>query len=197
MTKREFLTRLSERLSGLTPEERSDRVRFYSEMVDDRMEEGLSEEEAVASVGSIEEILVDIPCEEQREARPKIRKGLSAGTVVLLLLGAPLWLPLLIAGAAVVFSLYAALWALILSVWAVCLSLGLSGLLAVVAGAVFALGINGIAGLAAIGAGLFCAGVSVFVFFAALAATRGAWRLSVKCVSGIVNSVKRRRGKNG
>lgn len=192
MTKREFLTRLSERLSGLTPEERSDRVRFYSEMVDDRMEEGLSEEEAVASVGSIEEILADIP-----SGAPKATARPSPGMVVLLLLGAPLWLPLLIAGAAVVFSLYAALWALILSVWAVCLSLGLSGLLAVVAGAVFALGINGIAGLAAIGAGLFCAGVSVFVFFAALAATRGAWRLSVKCVSGIVNSVKRRREKNG
>ena len=52
MNKQEFLSRLRKQLRGL--EDREERVTFYSEMIDDRMEDGLSEEEAVAAVGSLE-----------------------------------------------------------------------------------------------------------------------------------------------
>lgn len=197
MTKCEFLSLLSERLSGLPADERNDRLRFYSEMVDDRMEEGLSEEDAVASVGSIEEILSDVPKPEPREKIPVRPPRLSGGTILLLVLGSPLWLTLLIAVGAVVFSLYVTLWAFIFTLWAVCISLGVSGILAVLAGGFLAMGVNGLAGLAAIGAGLFCAGVSVFLFFAAIAATKGAWWLSVKSFSLMVNSVNRRRDHRG
>ena len=50
MTKKEFLARLRRGLAQLPPEEREERLAFYSEMIDDRMEEGLSEQEAVASL---------------------------------------------------------------------------------------------------------------------------------------------------
>lgn len=57
MNKQEFLAELQKGLSGLPQEDRDERLTFYGEMLDDRMEEGLSEEEAVAAVGSVEEIV--------------------------------------------------------------------------------------------------------------------------------------------
>lgn len=47
MNKQEFLVKLRKGLSGLPKEDIEERLTFYSEMIDDRMEEGLSEEEAV------------------------------------------------------------------------------------------------------------------------------------------------------
>ena len=54
MNKYEFLGRLSERLSNLTAEDRKKATDFYAEMIDDRIEEGMSEEEAVQSIGDPE-----------------------------------------------------------------------------------------------------------------------------------------------
>ena len=60
MTKLEFLSALGKGLSGLPQDEVEERLNFYSEMIDDRMEEGLPEEEAVAQIGAVDEI-VDEP----------------------------------------------------------------------------------------------------------------------------------------
>ena len=51
MTKKEFLSALSRGLSKLPRKEREERVNFYAEMIDDRIEEGMPEPDAVASVG--------------------------------------------------------------------------------------------------------------------------------------------------
>ena len=56
MTKKQFLDRLGKSLNGLPQEDISERLTFYGEMIDDRAEEGLTEEEAVAGIGSVEEI---------------------------------------------------------------------------------------------------------------------------------------------
>ena len=42
MTKKEFLSALREKMAGLPKDDVDDRIAFYSEMIDDRMEEGLS-----------------------------------------------------------------------------------------------------------------------------------------------------------
>ncbi len=57
MTKIQFLLTLNKSLSGLPQDEIEERLTFYSEMIDDRMEEGLSEDEAIAAIGSVEEIV--------------------------------------------------------------------------------------------------------------------------------------------
>ena len=65
MTKLQFLFALRDKLAGLPQSDIEERLRFYSEMIEDRMEEGLSEEEAVAAVGTVDEIAsqatADIP----------------------------------------------------------------------------------------------------------------------------------------
>ena len=50
MNKLEFIAELRDRLSGLPQGEVEERLSFYSEMIDDRMEDGVSEKEAVLCV---------------------------------------------------------------------------------------------------------------------------------------------------
>ena len=52
MTRVEFLTELDHRLSTLTKEQADEYLAYYAEMMADRMEDGMSEEEAVASLES-------------------------------------------------------------------------------------------------------------------------------------------------
>lgn len=54
MTKQEFLLRIRNGLAALPKEDIEKSVEYYREMIDDRMEDGLSEEEAVAAIGSPE-----------------------------------------------------------------------------------------------------------------------------------------------
>ena len=53
MTKQEFLLNLRKGLLGLPPQDIEERLAFYNEMIEDRIEDGLSEEEAVAEMGRI------------------------------------------------------------------------------------------------------------------------------------------------
>ena len=57
MTKQEFLSKLRSGLVGLPQNEVEERLEFYSEMIDDRMEEGISEEEAISDIGNVDEII--------------------------------------------------------------------------------------------------------------------------------------------
>ena len=122
MNKYEFLEKLQEKLRDLPERDVGERINFYCEMIDDRMEEGLSEEEAIAAVGTVEEVAYQITEEIYLAAQPKPKKArrkLRAWEIVLLILGSPLWLSLLIAGFAVMFSLYAVLWSVNLVLWTV------------------------------------------------------------------------------
>ena len=50
MDKRTFLNSLREQLYGLSQSDIDKSLEYYSEMIDDRMEDGVSEEEAVGYV---------------------------------------------------------------------------------------------------------------------------------------------------
>ena len=49
MNKKDFLDALNRRLATLSAQEREKSLLYFSEMIDDRIEEGMSEEEAVSS----------------------------------------------------------------------------------------------------------------------------------------------------
>ena len=65
MTKSEFLEELKHKLSKLPAYEIKKTVSFYAECIDDRIEEGMTEEAAVSALGNINdivnEILIDTP----------------------------------------------------------------------------------------------------------------------------------------
>ena len=56
MKKEEFLRALEKSLSGLPREDIEERLQFYSESIDDRVDEGKTEEEAINDIGSVDEI---------------------------------------------------------------------------------------------------------------------------------------------
>lgn len=189
MTKLQFLLSLHDRLSGLPKDDVEERLHFYSEMIEDRMEDGLSEEEAVSAVGSVDEIaaqiVADIPLAKIAKEKIKPKRRLKVWEIVLLALGSPIWLSLLIAAFAVTLSLYASLWSVIISLWAVFGSLIGCAVGTIAAGTVLAFGSNSLAGVAMIGAGSICAGLSVFLFFGCKAATKGILLLTKKIGSRI------------
>lgn len=184
MTKDKFLLSLKDRLVGLPQEDVEERLHFYSEMIEDRMEEGLSEEEAVSAVGAVDDIAMqfagDVTPEKQIKTRQK--RPLKPWEIILLALGSPIWISLLIAAFAVGLSLYISLWAVIISLWAVFGSLIGCSLGGVAAGGVLACSGNALTGIAMLGGGSVCAGLSVFVFCGCKAATKGTALLSKKMV---------------
>ena len=198
MTKLEFALELTGRLSFLPWEETEERVNFYSEMIDDRMEEGFSEEEAVAQIGSVEEIaaqiLADTPFAKLVREKLKPKKGKRAWEIVLLALGSPIWLSLGIAALAVALSLYISLWAVIISLWAGFASLAACGFGGVMGGIVIALGGHRLTGIAVVGAGFVCAGLSVFAFYGCKAATKGTIFLTKKLAVWMKNSLAKKEG---
>ena len=196
MTKLEFLAALRERLSDLPREDREEKLNFYAEMIADRMEEGLSEEEAVLVVGSPDEIAATLVAEPSRSKNTKekvaVKRRLTAGEITLLAVGSPIWVSLLIAAFAVVISLYASLWAVVISLWA-CFGALVGGALGgVFAGIVFALTGNGLSGIALVGAAAVCAGLSIFAFFGCRAAGKGAIGLTKKMVQGIKHTLTKK-----
>ncbi len=184
MTKQEFITALQSKLSGLPKENIEESLNFYSEMIDDRIEEGCTEEEAVSAVGSVDDIsaqiIADIPLAKLAKERIKPKKRLAAWEIVLLVLGAPLWIPLLVAAISVILSLYAVIWSLIVSLWAVFGSFCACVVGGIVAGIVFLTTGNTVSGIAVIGAAICLAGLSIFMFFACKAATRDTAELTKK-----------------
>ena len=193
MTKLEFVVSLTGQLSHLPWEDVKDRVEFYTEAIEDRIEEGLSEEEAVAAVGDPEEIaaliMAEIPWSAPEAPRKEQRRKLGAGEILLLILGSPLWLSLLIAAASVIISLYVSLWAVVISLWAVFVSLLGCALGGVVGGAFLAF-IDTSSSIFLIGAGIFCAGAAIFLFFGCKAATVGTVRLGAYMIK---NFFRKRR----
>lgn len=191
MRKQEFLTRLRKGLSGLPQEDIEERLAFYSEMIDDRMEEGLAEEEAVAAVGTVDEIVTQVvaetPLAKIAKERIKSKRRLSAGVIALLVLGSPIWLSFAIAAFAVVLSIYISIWAVILSLWAVFVSLAAGSICGALTCVIFAIGGNAFSGIAMLAAGIVCAGLSILMFYGCKAATKGILLLTKKMAIGIKN----------
>ncbi len=168
MNKAQFLSAVRERLAGLPQGDLERAIEYYGEMIDDRMEDGLSEEAAVAVIGSVEDvcsqILAEMPlprlvCEKVRPAR-----ALRVWEIILLVLGSPVWVPLLLAAAVVMLAVYVVIWTLVVCLYAVDLSLAaaaLSGL----AGTAFAVWQWTAAhAMLMLGAGLVCAGLCILLF---------------------------------
>ena len=189
MGKQEFLDRLRAALAGLPLEDVEDRLTFYSEMIDDRMEDGLSEEEAVAQAGPVDEIAAqitdDIPLPKLVKERIRPKRRLAAWEIVLLVLGSPIWLSLLIACFAVMLSIYAVLWALIITLWAVEISFVAGALGALVSGILLIVSGHLLTGISMICAALVLAGLAIFLCFGCVAASKGAAVLTKKIARGI------------
>ena len=189
MNKQEFLAKLRKGLHGLPQNDIEERLTFYNEMIDDRMEEGLTEDAAVSEIGTVNEVVSQIVTETplskigKEKVRPK--RTLRVWEIVLLALGSPIWLSLLIAAFAVIFAVYVTAWSVIAALWASELALAVSSIGSILSAVIFAFQVNGIVAIAVLGAGIAFAGLSIFLFFGCKETTKGILFLTKKMILGI------------
>ena len=169
MNKTEFSTCLAQRLGTLPQSEIEKSQTFYSEAIEDRIEDGMSEEEAVAAMGDMDEVaknsMLDMPLSTLMKAKMKPKNGLNAGSIALIVLGFPLWFPLLIVFFAVIFVIYVSIWIVLASIWIADLSMifaGVAGML----GSFFLFFKNSLSGMFVLGCSFASIGLGILLFFA-------------------------------
>lgn len=188
MNKQEFIDTLRKKLSNFPSQEVEGRIAFFAEMIDDRIEDGLSEEDAVADIGAVDsiakQIAEEIPISKIIKNKAK-KKERSALATTLLIIGSPIWFALIISALAVVFSLYVSLWACVISLWAADLALVVCGPAGIVAGIAVMFSGEFPMGLMIFGGALVSAALGIFLFFVCKMATKGTAILSVKILAAI------------
>ena len=201
MSRDAFIGELRHRMAGL-PQEAVDRtVEYYSELIADSMEDGLSEEEAVSRLGSLDEIVANVVKETpltqivQTRVQESRKKGGSGWVIALLILGAPVWLPLLIAALAVLFALFIALWAVVIALWAAVTGVILAGVAAVAAGIFELVRLHVPQGLVLLGGGLVCLGLCALLFLLMKLITVGTVKLCKWIWTGIKSLFVGKKGK--
>ncbi|MBE5782238.1 MAG: DUF1700 domain-containing protein [Clostridiales bacterium] len=75
MTRKEYMDALAEALSFLSEEARDAALAFYDEMMEDSIEDGMTEEEAVAAMESVEDIAAKLRDEEGKPEEKKENSG--------------------------------------------------------------------------------------------------------------------------
>ncbi len=198
MDKYDFLLALEARLEGLPEADRQASQDFYSEMLDDLVEGGMTEREAVASLGSVdaiaEEILMDTPLPKLVKAKMKKRR-LSALEITLLAVGFPIWLPILISLLSVVFAIYISLWAAVISLYAANVAMAACAPTGILVAVLLFVQGKAAGGLLFLGAGLVLAGLSILWFFLCNLTAKGVCRLGKLTLRGIKACFIRKKGE--
>lgn len=184
MNKQQFLAAMAKQLSDMEQSERESSLAYYEEMLNDRMEEGMTEEQAVADMEDVDEITAAILAEPNvvQVIKEKIipKRSLRGWEIALIALGSPLWLALLIAAAAVVIavaatllSLYLTLWMLVGVLYIVSASFGLCALFGIIGGVWCFFTEQPHFALFMLGSGLLLGGLCVLVFLGSNLAAKG------------------------
>lgn len=210
MNKSDFLAQLGGQLSGLSQTDLDKSLAYYNEMIDDRIEDGASEEEAVAAVGTPQQaatqILSELPLSKVLKVKMKKSERLPAWATVLLAIGSPIWLSLIIAAFAIILSLaaaalavvvsvYAALWSVLIALWAVGLAFVLSPLFGIFLLIISIVGGNVGGGIALLGAGFTLGGVSAFYLRFCLQGTKLVAKISKKLFLAILSWFRKKEVK--
>ena len=197
MTRDEFLDQLGELLACLPADQVEETKQFYAEAIADRMEDGMSEEEAVAAMGTPGEVaeatLDDLPAVPRTIARTRRRS--TALLWVLTIVGSPVWVPLLLAFVVMALAIYVCIWVLALCVWVIAAALGVVGAasLALVAAGV-AVG-HAPYVIAMLGCGLAFVGAALLVGAGAWEASKQIARLSALWAKKAISPFWKDRGE--
>ena len=180
MNKKEFLEELEKRLQALPKEEIQERLQFYSEAIDDRVEEGETEEQAIEEIGTLDEITWDIvkktPLVTLVKEKVKPKRQIRAWEIVLIILGFPVWFPLLITGLVLLFVAYLLTWVFTIVAYVIEASFAVAAVGGLIGffGYIF----SGEFSLIPLGASIACLGASILFAFVCYYITKGNIKLS-------------------
>lgn len=197
MLKYEFLTALREQLVGLPKEDIEERISFYEEMINDRMDEGKSEEEAVADIGTVEEVVREIASDTKLvklvKERMKPKHSLRGWEITLIIASFPFWLPLVITTIVLALVSYLLIWLLVIVTYSVETALWAG---AVVSAISFIMSlVSGTPNFAMLGMSVMALGGAILMIFACYGSTKLTIGLSKRMMIGIKSAFIRRGGK--
>ncbi len=180
MNKAEFLNELKKQISDYPIEETQKSMEYYAEMIDDRVEDGMTESEAVASLGTVDSIANQIKCElpittlvKQRAKEQSKGKKMPVWAIILLILGFPLWggIVLFILGMVIMF--YSLIWTMDVVLWSVVLTFGAGALTGIIGFFVSLFRLSLGSAVFYLGSGMLCGGLGIFIFIGTLLITKG------------------------
>ena len=189
MTKLDFLDALEQKLQPLPEQERSKALEYYFEIIDDRMDCGMSEAEAVAACGNIdqiaEQIILDTPMTKLVKQKNKTRRRMRTWEIVLLIAGFPIWFSLAVAAFCVLLAVSVCLWVVVICLWAVAVALGACAICVPAAAVVLAVQGQYFPALFCLGCSLVLAGVAILFILAGIWAGKGVAKLHKLTFRGI------------
>ncbi len=186
MTRFDFLYELRQGLKDLSEKDIMEHIVYYREMIEDRIEDGFSEEEALSEIGNPKEIAMQILLAETslpKLVKAKLKKDhpvLSSREITLLIVGSPLWLVLLVCALSVVVSFLAIILSVVVSLYAATISLVACGVAGIIGTIPLFFTSNAYAAFAVLGIGLASVGLGVLMFFASNRITKFFIKLSKK-----------------
>ncbi len=190
MNKTQYLSELKRGLSQLPNAEIEKQLSYYSELIDDMLEDGMSEEEATERLGPVKElcdkILQDMPLSTLVKSRSKPKGGWTALSIVLIVLGSPIWLSIAISIFAVALSIVVVFWAVVISIFAVALALAVCVPVCLLL-AIRVLLVSIPSALLSFGLVLITAGLAILFFIGAVALSK----LTVKLIVLVGKGIKR------
>ena len=189
MTKNDFLMSLKHKLSGLPEEDLNERIDFYSEMIDDKIEDGISEEKAVIEIGSIDEIssqiIKEVPLRKIVKEKIRLKKKRKVFESVLLIVGSPVWVPILIAILVVAISLYLTVWVVLGCFYVTSISMFISAIGGFIMAVAQMISGNVLTGVLIIGAALFLIGLGILMILGTRLVAKGFLILTQKTVKSL------------
>jgi uncharacterized membrane protein len=189
MNKQEYLEAIRSRISAMPADDVNRFMDYYSEMIDDRVEDGLSEEEAVADMGSpeaaVEQILEEMPLTKLVKEKIKPKHELKAWEVVLIVLGSPVWIPLLITALVLLLTLWIVAFALLISFYAVVLSFVAAGIGGLICAIPLFIANSPYTAVLMLGAALIGIGIAILFVVSVKPVTVGIFKVCKASVNGI------------
>ena len=182
MTKLDFLNALERGLQQLPQEERERHLSYYSEMLDDMIEDGTDEEQAVATLGDAGalagEILRETSLPVLVKSRVKPQKGWDTGSIVFMILCSPIWIPVSLVLLSLVLTVYICIWSVFIALFAVAAGILVSGAALIAAPWFAAPAVALPDGLLMAGGGLIVIGLGILAVLGVLAVGKGLVRLT-------------------
>lgn len=167
MSKKEFLESLGRLLKSLGKSEREKSLSYYNEIIDDYMEDGYTEQQAVEQIGNPGLIAQEILEEQRTQTKEPMSRGMKGLIAVLLVLGFPVWGSLVLAGFCIVLSAVLLVLSAYIVIWCIPVCTGAASvaglILSVVSmgGAAIIIFQNPAAGVIQLGVGMSSAGIFI------------------------------------
>jgi len=187
MTKEQFLNELKEKLKSLPKNEIEERINFYSEMIDDRIDEGKSEEEAIKEIGTVDEIIKEIasdtPLVSIVKEKIKPKRKLRAWEILFLILGFPLWFPLTLVALLLILVAYLIIWIFVIAIYAIEIALIASFVMGIISFILYAADNN--MNVMPLAVGFIAGGLAILLFHLCIIITKKTAKFAKKIVVGI------------